>query len=99
MKAKKLKNLVEESKVLVIDVREKEEFKKSKDKIKGAKNIPMGRMFLMASLKKLPKKKSMVVTCLYGSRCKIVARELKKKGFKIEHLEGGIKAWKEETKK
>jgi len=55
----------------------------------------MGKIFLMHSLKKLSKKERMIVCCLYGSRSKIVARELKKKGYNIEVLEKGIKGWLE----
>ena len=93
MKAKQLEKVLK--KALVIDVREGEEYKKSKDKIKGAKNIPMGKVFLMSSLKKLSKRKKIIVVCLYGSRSGIVARELKKKGYNIERLDGGIKGWVE----
>ena len=81
-------------KVLIIDVRESDEYKKSKEKIKGAKNIPMGKVFLMHSLKKLPKRRKIVVVCLYGSRSVIVAKELRKKGYNIERLDGGIKGFK-----
>jgi len=91
MKPKQLKEVLK--KALVIDVREADEYKKSKEKIKGSKNIPMGKVFLMHSLKKLSKRKKIIVVCSYGSRSGIVARELKKKGYNIERLEGGIKGW------
>jgi len=91
MKPRQLEKVLKKS--LVIDVREASEYKKSKDKIKGAKNIPMGKVFLMSSLKKLSKRKKIIVVCLYGSRSGIVARELKKKGYNIERVDGGVKSW------
>jgi len=99
MKPKQLNELLKKKKALIIDVRESSEFKKSKEKIRGARNIPMGKVFLMHSLKKLDKKKKTVVMCLYGSRSKIVAKELRKKGYDIERLDGGIKAWLDYIKK
>jgi rhodanese-related sulfurtransferase len=93
MKPKQLKELLKKKKALIVDVREASEYKKSKEKVRGARNIPMGKVFLMHSLNKLPKKKKIVVMCLYGSRSKIVAKELKKKGYNIERVDGGIKGW------
>ena len=57
MKPKQLKEVLKKKGALIIDVREADEYKKSKEKIKGAKNIPMGKVFLMSSEKKLPKRK------------------------------------------
>ena len=96
MKAKTLKQfLKKKEKIFLIDVREKDEYKKSRDKIKGSKNMPMGKVFLMAATKKLPKNKKIVAVCKSGGRGSIVARELRKKGYKIDYLGGGIKAWKD----
>lgn len=99
MKPAKLKELLKKNKALIIDVRESSEYKKSKEKVRGARNIPMGKVFLMHSLKKLPKRKKIVVMCLYGSRSKIIAKELRKKGYDIERLDGGIKGWLEYNKR
>ncbi len=93
MKPNELKELLKKKQGLVIDVREPSEYEKSKEKVPGAQNIPMGKIFLMHSLRELPKTKKIVVMCLYGSRSKIVAKELKKKGYDIERLDGGIKGW------
>jgi len=80
--------------VLLIDVREKEEFKESEDRIEGSQNMPMGKVFSEASKGNLPKDKKIVTICRGGTRCEIVARELKQKGYDIEHLEGGLDEWK-----
>lgn len=61
--------------------------------IDGAVNIPMGQMFVDAAQGKLPKDKKIVAICKSGYRCKIVADELRAKGYDIEYLEGGVKAW------
>lgn len=56
----------------------------------------MGQVFVDAGAGKLPKDKKIVTICKKGGRCEIVARELREKGYDIEHLEGGIEAWEEE---
>jgi rhodanese-related sulfurtransferase len=80
--------------IKILDVREKEEFEGS-ETIPGAENMPMGKVFLEASKGTLPKDQKIVAVCMKGTRCEIVARELKQKGYDIDHLEGGIEAWKE----
>jgi rhodanese-related sulfurtransferase len=80
-------------KIIVLDVREKDEFENG-EKMAGAENMPMGKVFAEASKGNLPKDKKIVTVCKSGVRCEIVARELKQKGYNIEHLEGGIEAWK-----
>ncbi|MBI2038210.1 MAG: rhodanese-like domain-containing protein [Candidatus Magasanikbacteria bacterium] len=79
--------------VMIIDVREHDEYEKG-EKMDEATNIPMGQMFIEASQGKLPKDKKIITVCKSGTRCEIVARELKAKGYDIEHLEGGMDAWK-----
>lgn len=87
------KKLAGKEKVEIIDVREADEFAQG-DKIEGAKNMPMGRVFVEAQKGTLPKDKKIITVCKTGGRCEIIARELGKKGFDIEYLEGGIEAWK-----
>lgn len=79
--------------VVIIDVREHDEYEKG-DKMDEAKNIPMGQVFVEAAQGHLPKNKKIITICKTGGRCEIVARELKAKGYDIEHLEGGVEAWK-----
>jgi rhodanese-related sulfurtransferase len=94
MKAEELKRkLGQGEKLELIDVREKEEFE-SGVKVPGSKNVPMGQVFVDASSGKIPKDKKIVTICKSGGRCEIVARELGKKGYNIDYLEGGIEAWK-----
>ena len=79
--------------VLLLDVREKEEIEDSEDKIEGSQHMPMGRVFVEANKGNLPKDKKIVTICKSGTRCEIVARELRQKGYDIEHLEGGLNEW------
>ena len=94
MKPEELKKLLAGMKdIEILDVREADEFAQG-EKITGAKNMPMGRVFVEAQKGTLPKDKKLVTVCKTGGRCEIVARELRQKGYDIEHLEGGIEAWK-----
>ncbi len=80
--------------IKVLDVREADEFEAGGGSpIPGAENVPMGKVFVKAMKGELPKDKKIVTVCKTGSRCEIVARELKQKGYDIEHLEGGLDAW------
>jgi rhodanese-related sulfurtransferase len=94
MKVQELKEKLAKGESLkLIDVREKDEYEQG-DKIEGAENIPMGKVFVEATQGTLPKDQHIVTICKTGGRCEIVARELKNKGYTIEHLEGGIEEWK-----
>ena len=93
MKAEELKQMVTEGKpVRIIDVREPDEFRGG-DKIEGAENIPMGRVFADEMKGKFSKGERLVTVCKSGVRCEIVARELRNKGYDIDYLEGGVDAW------
>ena len=94
MTAQELKEkLSKGEKIHLIDVREGDEFDQG-DKIEGAENIPMGKVFVKVQKGELPKEEKIVTICKTGGRCEIVANELRKKGYDIEHLEGGIDEWK-----
>ena len=88
--------LAKGEKVRILDVREKDEYEQG-DKIEDAENMPMGRVFVEAQKGALPKDEHIVTVCKTGGRCEIVARELKNKGYNIEHLEGGIDEWKKSS--
>ncbi len=94
MKASELKEKIKNGeKIIILDVREKDEYEQG-DKIAGAENMPMGKVFVEATKGNLPKNEKIITVCKTGGRCEIVARELKNKGYDIEHLEGGIDEWK-----
>lgn len=87
------KKLADHEDVLLLDVREADEFEGG-DAIEGSQNMPMGKVFVEAGQGHLPKDKKIVTICKSGGRCEIVAKELKEKGYDIEHLEGGVTEWK-----
>lgn len=93
MKSSELKEKINQGEdVMLVDVREGDEFV-SDDTIPGAVNVPMGKVFVQAAKGELPKDKQIVTICKSGTRCEIVAKELKQKGYTIDFLEGGIDAW------
>lgn len=95
MKVEELKKrLAEEGGMILLDVREADEFLLG-EAIPDSQNIPMGKVFVEAAKGNLSKDQKIITICKSGSRCEIVARELKEKGYDIEHLEGGLNAWKE----
>lgn len=97
MKVSELKDrLGKKEDLRLLDVREKEEVKES-ETIPGSENMPMGKVFLEAAKGTLPKDKKIVTICRTGGRCEIIAKELKKKGYDIEHLEGGIEEWRKSS--
>lgn len=92
MDIKELKDRIEKhEKLLLLDVREAEEVAQG-DEMPGAINMPMGKVFVEAAKGTLPKDEKIVAVCKSGVRCEIVARELEKKGYDIEYLEGGLRA-------
>ena len=94
MKPEELKNKIEKGEdIMMLDVREKDEAEASEEKVESSHNMPMGKVFEEASKGNLPKNKKIVTMCKKGTRCEIVARELKQKGYDIDYLEGGIEAW------
>lgn len=96
MKAEELKErLARGEKIDILDIREREEVEEDDLAIPGAVNMPMGKVFVEASKGKLPKDEKMVAVCRTGGRCEVVVRELKKKGYDVDYLEGGVQAWKE----
>ncbi len=81
-----------QSNSVLIDTREKEEFKISH--IKNA--IYVGYTdFDISIVKDIPKDQRIVVYCSLGVRSEVIARKLKKEGYtKVYNLYGGIFEWK-----
>jgi len=100
MKAQDLKDkLAKNEEVMILDVREKEEFDQTGEALPGAQNMPMGKVFVEAFKGNLPKDKKIITVCKSGVRCEIVAKELAKKGYDIDFLEGGADAFNKEEAK
>lgn len=73
----------------ILDVRESFEWKMGH--IEGAQHIPMGE--ITTRLDDIGDDKSLVAVCRSGNRSSQVTQFLRDKGFEIENLDGGLKAW------
>jgi rhodanese-related sulfurtransferase len=86
-----LKNRLDEGGVILIDVREPNEYER--DHIEGAKLVPLSR-FLAEDFADL-RNKTAVFHCHSGGRTTANAQLLTSKGFRDAYqLRGGIVAWK-----
>ena len=74
--------------IQLIDVRTPGEFRRGH--IKNAKNIPLNEI---GSYTPLTDKKTYVI-CHSGARSKLAAKKLKKRGFDVVNVKGGMHAWK-----
>ncbi len=81
--------------VLLVDVREKEEY--ALGKIVGAIALPMSS-FKEQALERLPVDKKLIFYCAGGVRSAVAAKWAKTIGFEsVYSLQGGFKAWQEEA--
>jgi len=77
--------------IVVIDVREPEEF--ARGKIPGAYTIPRGVLEMQLD-GRLPRESTVVLYCGVGGRSALAAKSLTDMGFdKVENLQGGWSAW------
>jgi|SRR5690554_836742 rhodanese-related sulfurtransferase len=79
--------------VSIIDVREKEEYEYGH--IKGSINIPLSYI-QMHKIDDLDKGKEYYIVCRTGSRSLDAARILKKQGYQVINVLGGIATYKGE---
>jgi hydroxyacylglutathione hydrolase len=85
-----LKAKLDNKEVVLVDVREVEEWHEGH--IDGATHIYVGEIPERSD--ELPQDKLIVTTCLVGQRGSLAASILKKKGYTVYNLLGGINAWK-----
>jgi len=77
--------------IVVIDVREPEEF--ARGKIPGAFTIPRGLLEMQVD-GRLPREATVVLYCGGGGRSALAAKSLSDMGYdKVENLQGGWQAW------
>ena len=77
--------------IVVIDVREPEEF--ARGKIPGAHTIPRGVLEMQVD-GRLPREAAIVLYCGVGGRSALAAKSLADMGYeKVENLQGGWSAW------
>ena len=79
------------SNIQLIDVRTPSEFRRGH--IKEAQNVPLSQIgqFVPA------KKETIYVICHSGVRSKMAAKKLKKKGYDVVNVRGGMSAWTGKT--
>jgi rhodanese-related sulfurtransferase len=77
--------------IVLIDVREPEEF--ARGKIPGAHTIPRGVLEMQVD-GRLPREATVVLYCGGGGRSALAAKSLADMGYdKVENLQGGWSAW------
>ena len=77
--------------IVLIDVREPEEF--ARGKIPGAYTIPRGVLEMQVD-GRLPREATVVLYCGGGGRSALAAKSLADMGYdKVENLQGGWQAW------
>ena len=74
--------------IQLIDVRTHGEFRRGH--IKNAKNIPLNEIGIFTPI---ADKKTYVI-CHSGARSKLAAKKLKKRGFDVVNVQGGMHAWR-----
>ncbi|WP_235559651.1 rhodanese-like domain-containing protein [Methylophilus sp. Leaf416] len=84
--------LMSRKQVLVLDVREPDEFKQGH--LQGARNIPLSQLATrVAELEKF-KDKPVLLVCERGNRTRAAVKVLREKQFSALHqLKGGMQAW------
>ena len=75
------------SNIQLIDVRMPAEFRRGH--IKEAKNVPLSQIGQFSPANK----ETIYVICHSGMRSKIAAKKLKKKGYDVINVRGGMSAW------
>ena len=74
--------------IQLINVRTPAEFRRGH--IKNAKNIPLNKI---SSYTPVADKKTYII-CHSGARSKLAAKKLKKRGFDVVNVQGGMHAWR-----
>jgi rhodanese-related sulfurtransferase len=75
--------------VYVLDVRQPSEWRHGH--IHGSRNVPL--MHVKSQLATLPHNKTIVTVCASGHRSNAAARTLRRAGYQVENLKGGMHAW------
>lgn len=88
--ARALKAKLADNEVILVDVREEEEWQEGH--IDGAQHIYVGEISERSD--ELPRDRAIATTCHVGYRGSLAASILKKKGYTVYNLLGGINAWK-----
>jgi rhodanese family protein len=74
--------------IKLLDVRTPSEY--NRGHIKGALNIPLGQIERYSQ----SKEEKLYVICHSGVRSRLAAKKLKKKGYDVVNVSGGMMSWK-----
>ncbi|HEY5059066.1 MAG TPA: rhodanese-like domain-containing protein [Gaiellaceae bacterium] len=77
---------------IVVDVRQPHEWKAGR--IHGALHVPLST--LSARIGGMPRDRTLITVCRSGHRSAIAARALRRAGYEVENLSGGMTRWKRE---
>lgn len=75
--------------IFLLDVRQPGEWRHGH--IRGSENEPL--MQLKRRLDRLPRDKPIITVCASGHRSAVAARSLRRAGYTVENLKGGMHAW------
>lgn len=89
--AESLQQEISKSEVVLLDARELSEYKVSH--IKSAKYVGYDNFDLDTSIKGIPKTAKVIVYCSVGYRSGKIAEKIKKRGYNVYNLKGGIFDW------
>ncbi|MEQ1773983.1 MAG: rhodanese-like domain-containing protein [Burkholderiales bacterium] len=82
-----------ENQLLLLDVREKNEF--AREHVAGARSMPLSNFCAQLGTAQLPRDKLIVLCCASGQRSQSAMRKLAAAGYtRIAHIDGGLTAWK-----
>lgn len=81
-----LKTIINDRDKVFVDVRTKGEYKTNG--LRQFKNIPLGSDF-----SRLPKDKEIYVICQSGMRSKMACKQMKKLGYNVTNIRGGMSAY------
>lgn len=85
------KHAAEDGRALIVDVRQPAEWQSGT--IPGAARVPLTH--LGGYMDELPRDRQLLTICASDHRSPLAARRLKKAGFDVLDIAGGMKAWRE----
>jgi len=74
---------------VVVDVRTRREWKTGR--IRGAVHVPLHE--LTARIGGMPRDRTLITVCRSGHRSAVAARTLRRAGYEVENLSGGMQRW------
>jgi rhodanese-related sulfurtransferase len=90
--ARRAAELVAGGEAKLLDVRQDVEWKAGR--ARGALHIPLAHVSRRAA--ELPRDRTIITVCRSGHRSAAAARRLRRAGYRVENLHGGMKSWAKE---